>query len=42
VIGYVPVRDLGGASDGVRAIAIIVDGRTLQAGDPGYPARTRE
>jgi hypothetical protein len=42
VIGYVRASDLADASDGVRAIAIVVDGNATKTGDPDYPAQTRE
>lgn len=41
-IGYVPARELAYAGDGVRAVAILVDGVVTKTGDPGYPAQTHE
>jgi hypothetical protein len=42
-IGYLPVSELSGhPRDGVRVIAIAVDGVARHAGDPEYPARTSE
>lgn len=42
-LGYVPQGSLADLDlEGVRMLPIVVDGRTLAAGDPGYPARSRD